>query len=384
MHVATNANSRNNVAAVKVISKDHEDNTAEIIDGEVKVLQELTKHLRYSSSFVKLRTVYEDADNVYLVMDLCHGGSLADRMAQQYAFSESETRQVARQMLVALQELHALNLVHCDIKPENVMFLRPNSLDNLRVTDFGLSMAAYADTDCEVMGSPHYIAPEVLLRQVYSPSCDVWALGILVYKMLCGRVPFPTNEKIKENKLRFYDDVWATVSPEAKAFLVNCLVKDHKQRMSVPDLLKQPWLADFSDAKAQANLQKHIPAAAKAFSTPINTTRDLSDRLVPLTTVSFSPRNLKKQRSIEVRIPLIIAEDEASVSSDEDCDKWDSAPRTPASPMSALSLDSPTSSPDSTLSFVPPRSGGRHCARRQRKLSIDRRLSLMLLGRGLK
>lgn len=68
----------------------------------------------------------------------------------------------------------------------------------LQVTDFGLSQSTNADTDYSVMGSPYYVAPEVLTRQLYSPSCDVWATGILVYKMLCGRVPFPNEEKIKQ------------------------------------------------------------------------------------------------------------------------------------------------------------------------------------------
>eukprot|EP00873_Tetraselmis_striata_P017862 jgi/Tetstr1/438126/TSEL_002852.t1 len=322
-------------AAVKVISKEHEDNTTEAIAEEVRVLRAVSTSLQYSSSFTKLQAVYEDPWNVYLLLDLCHGGSLADRIAQQQTFTEREAQGVARQLLAALRQLHSLNLVHCDIKPENLLFARLKSLEDLKVTDFGLSQSTNADTDYSVMGSPYYVAPEVLTRQLYSPSCDVWATGILVYKMLCGRVPFPNEEKIKQNQLRFYDEVWASVSADAKSFIAACLTKDHKTRASVADLVRHPWLASAEHNEAV------LPPP------PIKELKPVKAVKVIIEAAPLSPTRM-------------------SLSSDEgESDRCYIAARS-AAPISLKS----------------PRSPGKSA--RQRRLAMDKRLSLMLLGRGLR
>jgi p90 ribosomal S6 kinase len=147
--------------------------------------------LRHSHhpNIVKLWAVYEDDESIYIFQELCRGGELLDRIIAQKHFTEREAAAVINKLANVLSYLHANQVVHRDLKPSNVMYLNSNvDPDFIRVIDFGFAKQLRAENG--LLMTPCYTAafaaPEVLKRQGYDMSCDVWSLGVLLYTMLSG------------------------------------------------------------------------------------------------------------------------------------------------------------------------------------------------------
>lgn len=150
---------------------------------------ELMTRVRGHPNVVSLHDSLEDKGNYYLVMDLCAGGELMDRIVKHRHFSEKVASKYFRQMLEAVQHCHARNVMHRDIKPENFLFASHEEQSPLRLADFGLA-AFLASPDAELTepcGSAYYIAPEVFAHR-FGRSADLWSLGVILYLMLSGTV----------------------------------------------------------------------------------------------------------------------------------------------------------------------------------------------------
>eukprot|EP00877_Chromochloris_zofingiensis_P002800 jgi/Chrzof1/12520/Cz06g37060.t1 len=205
----------------------------------------------------------KDASNMYLVTEMCQGLQLAEWLQQCSFFPEQYAAWVIRQVACALVPLHSSGLVHCDIKPENLMYehdspgstlkagvrrfslswmqqvavVMGHSCSTVQVIDFGFAMIMPPDvgssiTCPELVGSEHFVAPEVLKRQEYSPACDNWSLGVLCYMLLCGNVPFSSELQTRMAPLRFYEDVWHVISADAKDVIKRLLCKDPVARLT--------------------------------------------------------------------------------------------------------------------------------------------------------
>ena len=141
----------------------------------------------------------------------CSGGELFDRIKRESYFSEKEAARYIKQLLSALAYLHARNIVHRDLKAENLLFENESSEANLKLIDFGISCEYYKGSSKmqETLGTPYYIAPEVLLQN-YDEKCDVWSAGVILYIMLCGYPPFNGEgdseilDAVKQCDLQFY------------------------------------------------------------------------------------------------------------------------------------------------------------------------------------
>lgn len=220
---------------------------------------------------VKLYEVYKDAKNVYLVMELCTGGELFDRivaMCEQRgdgkAFTEVDASRCMQQIMGALFYLHSTTrYVHRDIKPEN--FLMQNNTDKapIKVIDFGLAKKFKPGTsDLHTKaGTPYYVAPEVLKNtkaKGYSEKCDVWSCGVLTYIMLCGYPPFygDTDQDIlrmvRNGKYDYPKADWSRISSEAKDFINRMLVIQPEKRASAEDTLQHPWMRLTPQVQAKA------------------------------------------------------------------------------------------------------------------------------------
>ncbi|EOA30208.1 hypothetical protein CARUB_v10013325mg [Capsella rubella] len=224
----------------------------EDVKREVKILQALTGH----ENVVRFYNAFEDKNSVYIVMELCEGGELLDRILarKDSRYSEKDAAVVVRQMLKVAAECHLRGLVHRDMKPENFLFKSTDEDSALKATDFGLSdFIKPGKKFHDIVGSAYYVAPEVLKRRS-GPESDVWSIGVISYILLCGRRPFWDKtedgifKEVLKNKPDFRRKPWPTISNSAKDFVKKLLVKDPRARLTAAQALSHPWVREGGDA----------------------------------------------------------------------------------------------------------------------------------------
>ncbi|CDP08633.1 unnamed protein product [Coffea canephora] len=233
--------------AVKIISKAKMTTAISIEDvrREVKILKALSGHRH----LVKFYDACEDANNVYIVMELCEGGELLDRILSRGGrYTEEDAKLIVAQILSVVAFCHLQGVVHRDLKPENFLFTSRSEEADMKLIDFGLSDFIRPDERLnDIVGSAYYVAPEVLHRS-YSLEADIWSIGVITYILLCGSRPFwaRTESGIFRAVLRadpnFEDIPWPSVSKEAKDFVKRLLNKDYRKRMTAAQALTHPWL----------------------------------------------------------------------------------------------------------------------------------------------
>lgn len=253
----------------------------------LKMLQDCTKarrevdlHWRASpcANIVRIIDVYE---NLYqgrkcllIVMECMDGGELFSRIQDRgdQAFTEREASDIMKSIGEAIQFLHAINIAHRDVKPENLLYSskRPNAL--LKLTDFGFAKETTSHnslaTPCY---TPYYVAPEVLGPEKYDKSCDMWSLGVIMYILLCGYPPFYSNhglaispgmkKRIRMGQYEFPNPEWSDVSEEAKQLIRTLLKTEPTQRMTITEFMNHPWI----------NQSMEVP------QTPLHTSRVLKE-----------------------------------------------------------------------------------------------------------
>ncbi|KAL8188559.1 hypothetical protein R6Q57_029847 [Mikania cordata] len=244
---------KNQPVAVKIISKSKMTTAISIEDvrREVKLLKSLSGH----QHMVQFHEAFEDDQNVYIVMELCEGGELLDRiLARGGRYTENDAKSIVVQILSVASFCHLQGVVHRDLKPENFLFSTKHEDSPLKVIDFGLSDFTKPDQRLnDIVGSAYYVAPEVLHRS-YNVEADIWSIGVITYILLCGSRPFfaRTESGIFRSVLRadpnLNDSPWPTVTPEAKDFVRRLLNKDHRKRMTASQALTHPWLRDENRA----------------------------------------------------------------------------------------------------------------------------------------
>ncbi|KAK3153032.1 hypothetical protein QOZ80_2BG0166760 [Eleusine coracana subsp. coracana] len=266
---------RGQVLAVKVISKAKMTTAISIEDvrREVKILKALS--LSGHSNLVKFYDACEDALNVYIIMELCEGGELLDRILSRGGrYQEGDAKLIVEQILSVVAFCHLQGVVHHDLKPENFLFSTKDEHSPMKIIDFGLSDFIRPDERLnDIVGSAYYVAPEVLHRS-YSTEADMWSVGVITYILLCGSRPFwaRTESGIFRSVLRadpnFDDSPWQSVSPEAKDFVKRLLNKDYRKRMTAAQALSHPWLRD---EQRQIPLDMLVFKLVKAYlrSTPL-------------------------------------------------------------------------------------------------------------------
>ncbi|KAI4319124.1 hypothetical protein MLD38_032761 [Melastoma candidum] len=217
---------------------------------EVAIMSTLPEH----PNIVKLKATYEDNENVHLVMELCEGGELFDRIVARGHYSERAAAGVARTIAEVVRMCHANGVMHRDLKPENFLFANKKENAALKAIDFGLSVFFKpGERFSEIVGSPYYMAPEVLKRN-YGPEVDIWSAGVILYILLCGVPPFwaETEQGVALAILRgvidFKREPWPQVSDTAKNLVRKMLDPDPKKRFTAQQVLDHPWIQNAKKA----------------------------------------------------------------------------------------------------------------------------------------
>ncbi|KAM1793312.1 hypothetical protein EV1_036608 [Malus domestica] len=224
----------------KLVSKNDRDD----IKREIQIMQ----HLSGQPNIVEIKGAYEDRYSVHLVMELCAGGELFDRIIAQGQYSERAAAAILRDIVNVVHICHFMGVLHRDLKPENFLLSSKDEKAMLKATDFGLSVfieegKVYRD----IVGSAYYVAPEVL-RRSYGKEIDIWSAGVILYILLSGVPPFWAEtergifDAILEGVIDFDSQPWPSISDSAKDLVRKMLTQDPRKRITSAEVLEHPWL----------------------------------------------------------------------------------------------------------------------------------------------
>lgn len=230
--------------AIKIIPKSKVQNHFDMVKDEVGVLVNLNHPniIGYYDSF-------ESRDKFYLVFELATGGELFERLFERGKFSEKDAVQIIKSVLDGLEYLHEHDIVHRDMKPENLLFKTLESDSDLVICDFGIAKTSSQTSALEtVCGSPGYVAPEVLTQKGYGSAIDMWAVGVITYTLLCGYQPFQAEDQVElideitHARYDFHERYWRNISMEGKDFIRALLTLDDKKRLTATQAKQHKWM----------------------------------------------------------------------------------------------------------------------------------------------
>ena len=232
--------------AIKIINKDSiktvEDK--ELVRIEIGILK-----LCHHPNIVRLLDHLENIDYIFIVMEYIEGGTLGQYFKKKnFNFSERQASNIMSQIASGVKYLHQYGIVHRDLKPDNIMITQQNDFGIVKIMDFGLSkIVSTQEKMVDGYGTLSYVAPEVLLRTPYNKEVDIWSMGVILFYMLSGHLPFKgakevvIAEKIVNNDLEFLDEEWEVRSKKVKDLISSCLIKEPEDRISIDDFINHPW-----------------------------------------------------------------------------------------------------------------------------------------------
>lgn len=245
---------------------------------EIAVLELAT----LSPRVVNLHQVYEMASEMVLVLEFAAGGEIFNQCVserEEEAFSEEEVKRLMRQILEGVAFLHKSNVVHLDLKPQNILLTSSAPLGDIKIVDFGLSRMVSSHQELrEIMGTPEYVAPEILNYEPISTATDMWSIGVLAYVMLTGISPFLGEDKqetflnISQLNISYTEEELQQLDPAALAFIQTLLHKQPQDRATAEQCLHHPWLQSTELQKTQMVKETLPVEVQEAFSTTSSTT----------------------------------------------------------------------------------------------------------------
>jgi len=216
----------------------------ELLAREISILQQ-TDH----SGIMKLIDVCEDEHYIHIITEKYDGGELFDQILERGYFPEAECARLIYSLLGTVSYLHEKGICHRDIKPENIMFVTKEEGSAIKLIDFGLARKHDRRSQPPMtnpVGSAYYMSPEVLERR-YDLACDLWAIWVVAYILLCGCPPFNGSSdkeifnSILHGDLRFQSKRWNGVSEDAKDFVRCMLCRDPRARLPADLAMLHPW-----------------------------------------------------------------------------------------------------------------------------------------------
>ena len=210
---------------------------------------------------VRLFDSFESASHVYLVMERVRGLTLHAYMRDKPSFTEAETAVLVKQLLRATEHLHSHGIIHCDIKPQNLLLHKPRDGSSGRyhtvmLCDFGTARrsrdARYFHRTgsvslvpfSTVTGTMGFVAPEVLRKRHFDSAIDMWSIGVLLYEMLVGFAPFYPYSTCIDEDVDFPERYWGSIGAQARELVAGLLQRDPSKRWSAKAALAHPWMAN--------------------------------------------------------------------------------------------------------------------------------------------
>ena len=268
--------------AIKVVDKTKYASGDLSFEREVEVLRGI-RH----ENVVELYGTYVTERNVFMVCELVRGGELLERVARAGSFTEDEARNVITQVLRAVAHMHSHNVVHRDLKLENILLSDDGDAPKVKLIDFGLARFREASAPLRtICGSPLYIAPEILELETsanddesYTTACDMWSVGVILFALLSGYSPFDHEDEaqlyqnIRNGIYHLEPGVWDFISNPAKSLVAGLLETDPRERLSAEQALAHEWIASASQDRASTE------ASGSSNATPTQFDIDRAERL---------------------------------------------------------------------------------------------------------
>ncbi|XP_061624773.1 serine/threonine-protein kinase ULK1a isoform X7 [Phyllopteryx taeniolatus] len=260
--------------AVKCINKKHLAKAHSLLGKEIQILKEL-KH----ENIVRLLDYQEMGGCVYLVMEYCNGGDLAEYLQSKGTLSEDTIRVFFQQIAQAMKVLQSKGILHRDLKPQNILLCHPkgrrsSSINtSVKIADFGFARYLQTNTMAATLcGSPMYMAPEVITSHKYDAKADLWSIGTIIYQCLTGKAPFHANTP---QELRLFYECNRTLVPsipketssDLRQLLLGLLQRNHKDRISFDEFFRHPFLeTSWASRKCSPAPTRFYPSSASGSS----------------------------------------------------------------------------------------------------------------------
>jgi serine/threonine protein kinase len=241
--------------ALKVIQTRPDDHQSlNRIYEEITIMRRLGNH----PAIIQLVDMDDSMPNsIRLVLELCEGGELFDRIQQKKFYPEGEAKVLIRNLLDALKFIHGKGIMHRDLKPENILLASKVSNTDIKISDFGLANISKdyprrLPRSHSICGSDFYLAPEVIKQEEYGREIDIWSAGVVSYVVMSGSLPFFHNvlhklyRQIVERDLSFPEQAWKSVAKGAQDFILRMLQVRPGDRLTAEQGLDHPWLRGVS------------------------------------------------------------------------------------------------------------------------------------------
>ncbi|XP_034557052.1 serine/threonine-protein kinase ULK2 isoform X2 [Notolabrus celidotus] len=255
--------------AIKSINKKNLSKSQILLGKEIKILKELQHE-----NIVALYDVQETPNSVFLVMEYCNGGDLADYLQAKGTLREDTLRVFLQQIAAAMRILNSKGIIHRDLKPQNILLSyagrKKSNISGIRIKIADFGFARYLQSNmmaATLCGSPMYMAPEVIMSQNYDAKADLWSIGTVIYQCLVGKPPFQANSP--QDLRMFYEKnknlqpiIPRETSPPLSDLLLGLLQRNQKDRMDFDAFFGHPFLEPISTIKKSCPVP--VPSASNA------------------------------------------------------------------------------------------------------------------------
>ena len=253
-------------------------------------------------NIIKLYEYYENDKSIYLIMELCTGGELFDRIVENTEngtqYTEKQAASLFRQMMDAINYCHKNGIVHRDLKPENLLFLNKTENSPIKVIDFGMSKRFDSKHFMsEKVGTAYYISPEVLQGK-YDEKCDIWSAGVILYIIICGYPCFNGEDDdeifaaIQKGKIAFPSPEWDDISDDVKK-LIKKMCCSPEKRLTAEQVLNETWVKD----NAPNSNKTLLPMKPDGFKTYANSNK-LRKAVLTYIASRLSEQEIKKIKEV--------------------------------------------------------------------------------------
>lgn len=174
--------------AMKIIKKKNISSQVEeeLMANELNLLKDLSH-----PNIMEVTEILHDKNHWYIAMEVLEGGELFDRISEKDTYTEADVVNIIKQVLEACNYMHQKNVVHRDLKPQNVMMKAKDSFDNIKITDLGFACTYDPKQGLNLrLGTPYYMAPELFKKQKYNSKVDIWSIGVIAFQLMTGDLPF--------------------------------------------------------------------------------------------------------------------------------------------------------------------------------------------------
>ncbi|XP_037542764.1 serine/threonine-protein kinase 17B [Nematolebias whitei] len=204
---------------------------------------------RNNPRVVNLHAAHETDHDIILILEYAAGGEIFDLCVSEELLPEAQITRLIRQTLEGVHQLHQTNLVHLDLKPQNILLTHLSPPGDIKIVDFGLARRLGGAGELrEIIGTPEYVAPEVLNYEPITTATDLWSVGVIAYMLVTGESPFAGDDKqetylnVSQVNVDYSSESFSRVSELSVDFIRKLLVKAPEDRPSAAECLSHPWL----------------------------------------------------------------------------------------------------------------------------------------------